>query len=410
MIAWSVFPAFHAAMFRPLNCIVLIVSVLGTSFALAQPQPAFVPANPPEMQPLTNRNSAAHQAARRFMHGVNLGDYLEAPPGQNWGPTYSEKDFAAIRAEGFDHVRLPVGWHHYTGPGPDFTLSGEIFAKADFLVTNALNQQLAVIVNIHHFNEFTTDLAGQTDKFLAIWRQVAAHYAKLPETAAFELLNEPKDAAKTTVLNPIYQRAIRVIRETNPRRAIFVGPGQWNNVAELRNLVLPADDDNLIVTVHCYEPFYFTHQGASWAGPDVRVKGIEFPGPPAKPLTPDPALKLNPWVLDWIQRYNTLPTDRNPCNPEAFASRLRLARQWSDYYGRPVHVGEFGCYVKADEASRIRFHEAFRRALDEQKLGWALWDWKSNFRYWDGPKNQPVLGLREALFGKGRQPGGSEVK
>ena len=312
MIARSAFLGSPVLMFHDFKHVFLMVSVFWASLAWAQPQPAFVPANPPEMQPLTNRNSAAHQAARRFMHGVNLGDYLEAPPGQNWGGSYSEKDFATIRAEGFDHVRLPVGWHHYAGPGPDFKLSGEIFAKADFLVTNALNQHLAVIINIHHFNEFTTDPAGQTDKFLAIWRQVAAHYAKLPETAAFELLNEPKDAAKTAVLNPIYQRAIRVIRETNPRRAIFVGPGQWNNVAELRNLVLPADDDNLIVTVHCYEPFYFTHQGASWAGPDVRGTGIEFPGPPAKPLAPDPALKLNPWVLDWIQRYNTLPTDRNP--------------------------------------------------------------------------------------------------
>ena len=55
-----------------------------------------------------------------------------------------------------------------------------------------------------------------------------AHYAKFPGEVAFELLNEPKDAATTVVLNPIYAEAIRVIRETNPRRVIFVGPGKWN--------------------------------------------------------------------------------------------------------------------------------------------------------------------------------------
>src|SRR2546430_13012370 len=40
---------------------------------------------------------------------------LEAPPGQDWGARYSEQDFVHIEAEGFDHVRLPIGWHHYAG-------------------------------------------------------------------------------------------------------------------------------------------------------------------------------------------------------------------------------------------------------------------------------------------------------
>src|SRR5262245_44045028 len=84
---------------------------------------AFAPQNPPEMQPITNRNSPAHLAAKLFMRGANLGNYLEAPPGQNWGVTVSANEFAIMRSEGFDHVRLPVSWHHYAGSGPQFTLS-----------------------------------------------------------------------------------------------------------------------------------------------------------------------------------------------------------------------------------------------------------------------------------------------
>ncbi len=358
----------------------------------------FVPPNPPEMKRLTNANSAAYRAARWFMHGVNLGNYLEVPPDQNWGVTCSADEFPLMRAQGFDHVRVPVGWHHYTGPAPDYTIAPDIFARADFVVTNALASHLAVIINIHHFNEFTTNPAAQTDKFLAIWRQVAAHYAKFPDSLAFELLNEPCDAATTAVVNPIYASAIAEIRKTNPHRTLFVEPGNWGSVNELKNLVLPSDD-NLIVSVHCYDPFLFTHQGATWAGPDTKVTGIQFPGPPAQPLVPDPALKLNAWVVDWIQRYNTLPTDRNPCGPSAFTGKLKLARAWSDYYGRPVHVGEFGCYSTVDPQSRARFLAAFRQALDEQKLGWALWDWSAAFRYWDKKNNRPLPGLHEALFG-----------
>jgi hypothetical protein len=95
-----------------------------------------------------------------------------------------------------------------------------------------------------------------------------------------------------------------------------------------------------------------------------------------------------------------MPADRNPCGPSAFTDRLKLARAWSDYYGRPVHVGEFGCYTSVDPQSRARFLTAFRQALDGQKLGWAIWDWSASFCYWDKTNNQSMPGLRAALFGQ----------
>ena len=379
----------------------IISLVCAFQFAIrAADASGFVPANPPEMKRLTGADSPAHQAAKWFMRGANLGNYLESPAKQRWGISVSADEFSIMKREGFDHVRVPARWSDYTGPGPDFTISPDFFARADFVVTNALAAHLAVILNMHHFDPFTSDPDGQTDKFLAIWKQIAAHYANFTNRLAFELLNEPKDAATTLKINPIFARTIAEIRQTNPRRTIFTGPGKWNQISELKNLVLP-DDDNLIVTVHCYDPFYFTHQGATWAGPDPKqLSDIQFPGPPATPLVLDPSLKLNPWVVDWIHRYNTLPTAENPSSPSAFIGKLQLAKQWSDYYGRPVHVGEFGCFTKADPESRARFYESFRRACDENHLGWAIWDWSAGFRYWDKTKNQPAPGMREALFGK----------
>ncbi|MEY2465910.1 MAG: endoglucanase, partial [Verrucomicrobiota bacterium] len=95
-----------------------------------------------------------------------------------------------------------------------------------------------------------------------------------------------------------------------------------------------------------------------------------------------------------------LPTAQNPSSAGAFADKLKFARAWSDYYGRPIHVGEFGCFTKADEESRARFYAAFRRVAEENQLGWAIWDWSAGFRYWDKPKNQPMPGMRDALFGR----------
>jgi endoglucanase len=255
------------------------------------------------------------------------------------------------------------------------------------------------MINIHHFDELDANPTNATAEFLAIWQQIAAHYREYPAPLAFELDNEPHEHATTALMNPIYAQVIAAIRETNPRRTIFVEPGGWGSIDQLKNLVLPPDD-NVIVSVHCYDPFYFTHQGANWTSGATPITGIVFPGPPATPLVPNPALNLSPDRLDWVRRYNTLPTAQNPSSPLAFQNKLIYIHQWSDYYHRPIHLGEFGAYTRADEQSRVNFYESFRKAAEAQHVGWCIWDWSAGFRYWDRANHRAMPGMHEALFGK----------
>jgi endoglucanase len=352
-----------------------------------------------DMKPIASRSTPAHRAARRFLRGANLGNGLESPPGQDWGGHYTPEDLRLMKLEGFDHVRIPVGWQHYTGPAPEFSIEPEIFAKADKLVSAGLAEGLGVMINIHHFDDFTSHPREQTPRFLAMWRQIAKHYAEAPEALVFELLNEPRDAATTEVINPIYAAAIREIRQIAPGRTIVVGPGRWNSISELPKLLLPDDDENLIVTVHNYDPFYFTHQGADWTGPDTKVTGILFPGPPARRLVPDPALKVNSWVMSWINTYNTEPMATNPSSSLAFQGAVDQAKEWSEYYGRPIHVGEFGCFTKADPVSRANYYRAFRDSAEKANIGWAIWDWNAGFHYWNDKTGKAEPGMHEALFG-----------
>lgn len=351
-----------------------------------------------EMPRILSRETPAHHNSQKFRRGVNLGNYLEAPRGQDWGQSYSTRDFEEIRKAGFDHVRIPIGWQNYTGPGPSFTLEEEIYSKVDLLIQGALQQKLAAIINVHHFDDFTTNPTEHKDRLVSIWTQLSKRYANLPDSMAFELLNEPKDAATTMLLNPIYRELIAVIRGENPTRPIFVGPGQFNRIAELANLNLPEADQNLIVTVHSYDPYFFTHQGASWGDSPIRnLRGVKFPGPPTTPLAaPDGA---SDDLKNWLTQYNTLPLDRNPCSPQVMRELAADAREWSEYYGRPVHFGEFGAYQVADVQSRVNYCREYRLAIENAGLTWALWDWSAGFHYWDKGKNRPVEGMGEALFG-----------
>ena len=79
------------------------------------------------MRRITGKTTPAHKAIEKFRKGANLGNYLEAPPNQNWGATYSAADFINIKKEGFDHVRIPIAWHHYAASSPPFDLSKSIF-------------------------------------------------------------------------------------------------------------------------------------------------------------------------------------------------------------------------------------------------------------------------------------------
>jgi endoglucanase len=104
-------------------------------------------------------------------------------------------------------------------------------------------------------------------------------------------------------------------------------------------------------------------------------------------------------VLDWLKAYNAEPEPVNPSSARAFQLAIDQAKEWSLYYGRPMHLGEFGCFTAADPGSRARYHRAFREAAEKAGMGWAVWGWKANFGYWNEKTGRPEPGMHEALFG-----------
>jgi len=355
---------------------------------------------PPDLRSKSNHrpapNSAAFELAQSFRRGVNLANFLEVPPDQNWG-NYSTRaaDYQLIKGEGFDHVRIPVAWHHYCGPAPHFRIDAAIIRRVEQQLDFAQQAGLAAIVNLHHFDEFTANPHQQQPKLLKIWQQVATLVKDRPLSVAIEILNEPSAAATTEVMNQVYANLIPIVRQIDSQRAIFVGPGHFNQSSELAGLRLPPDD-RLIVTVHSYAPFYFTHQGAEWSAEGKLLSGIKFPGPPAVPVLISE--QASAALKHWIQRYNQLPSDQNPGGTAAVVADLKLAADWGKYWNRPIHLGEFGAYRKASPEDRASYYKTVRRESQRLGMGWCVWDWKAGFAYWDRATGEAHTGLRDALF------------
>ena len=114
---------------------------------------------------------------------------------------------------------------------------------------------------------------------------------------------------------------------------------------------MPASDRNVILTIHSYEPFEFTHQGASWVKGSEKWKGRAWTGSEAEQT--------------------------------AIRKSFEKAAAWAKKHERPVFLGEFGAYQAADMESRARWTRFVAREAERLGFSWTYWEFCSGFGAYD---------------------------
>ena len=71
---------------------------------------------------------------------------------------------------------------------------------------------------------------------------------------------------------------------------------------------------------------------------------------------------------------------------------------WGRDHKRPVYVGEFGSYQKADMASRLRWTQAIQHECELRFLPWAYWEFAAGFGIYDPEKREWRQPLLKALI------------
>ncbi|MCG3120940.1 MAG: Endoglucanase H [bacterium] len=324
------------------------------------------PVTPKKESSPTGLDAFAQNA--KLGRGVNFGNALEAPNEGDWGVTLKSEYFDLIKNAGFNSVRIPISWSTHTATSAPYAIDARFLQRVDWAIDQALTRKLAVVINIHHYEEIMLDPAAHKARFLAIWQQLAAHYQNYSGDLFFELLNEPNALLTSDLWNQYLQEAIATIRQTNPGRTLIVGPTNWYYISLLNTLALPANDRGLIVSFHYYNPFQFTHQGAEW------LPGSEV----------------------WVGTRWTGTTAERQAIQQEFAA----AAQWSAANQRPLNLGEFGAYNKADMASRALWTEFVTRTAVANGISFHYWEFIAGFGVYNGTANDWHYPLLYALIPK----------
>ena len=322
----------------------------------------------------------AFERASHLQRGVNLSgfyaqtrDYSAA----RLDAYMSVTDMHALKAVGFDHVRLSIDPEPLIREPQTGTLRQAPMAQLDRTVQQLQDAGLNVILDIHAEENWKVPLTHGDDgpaKLIAFWENFAAHYAKTdPERVFFEILNEPS-------MDDLYRwegvqdRVIAAIRRVAPRHTLIATAAAWGHQDGLLAME-PVRDDNVIYTFHDYDPMWFTHQGATWSVEAwAFLRGVPYPSSPEN-IQKVLAEESDERVRLQLERYGEDRWDAQRVEAE-----IAAVAKWAEERGVPLYCGEFGAYTAyADPKMRAAWINDTRTALERHRIGWAMWDYDGNF-------------------------------
>jgi endoglucanase len=335
-----------------------------------------------------------------FRRGVHLTKWFQAAtPQQIQFSKYKKADFENILSLGCDVIRLPINLHAMADSADGYNLDPLFLTFLDQAVDWAEELNLHLILDNHTFDPSSSTDPNIGDILIPVWRNMADHFKNRPRLIYFEVLNEPHGIS-SDVWNAIQQSVVAAIREIDSVHTIIVGPSDWNSYNKLSEMPVYADT-NLIYTFHFYDPFIFTHQGATWVSPSmINLRNVPFPYNQSE-MPPLPDELLGSWVHNL---YNNYPTDGTE---QKVKELINIADAFQKSRNVPLFCGEFGVYkLYSDNEDRVAWYQLVREYLESNGIEWTIWDYQGGFglfendtdELFDYDLNMPLiraLGLNE---------------
>jgi len=241
---------------------------------------------------------------------------------------HDETDYQRVAAMGMNAVRFYMNYRTFESDAAPGAYLDDGWQWLDDNVAWAKRHGIYLVLNMHvPPGGFQSLGAGKAlwdkpelqDRFVHLWSAIARRYRGEATVAGYDLLNEPVVTRDKQQWIDLATRTAAAIRAVDPDHILFVerlnSVGHaWREDADHNFFTIP--DPNVVYEFHLYEPFPFTHQGASWV-----------PFTPAEARYPDPDRAEVPWFL--LDRRAA--TDDSPKLPPG-------TTPWTHYQGAPFRA------------------------------------------------------------------------
>lgn len=293
--------------------------------------------------------------------GINLGNSLDveglcaSQPDATvedyetyWdNPVLTKELIETIYERGFRTLRLPVSWGEHMDESGQ--VSREWMARVKQVTDWALDTGLYVILDTHHEKWLIPSPEQEievTEHLCSLWEQIAECFRNKDERLLFEGMNEPRvvgaeeewkggTVETRQVVNRLNEAFVRTVRDSgggNRHRWLLISTyGSSSEREALEDLMLPADS-RLIVTVHAYIPYRFTHEGD------------------------------DEWKVDDLKDTEKIDSMLNDLEELFLKKRI------------PVVITEFGCRKKSKEEVRLTWAHYYLQQAGKRGIPCIWWD------------------------------------
>lgn len=265
---------------------------------------------------------------------------------------------------GFDFVRLPFDYRYWLRPEPGRAYGARDDAFLDVVdsyVEACVQRGLCTSLAMHRapgycitgWEDEPTDLWADRptqDLFTGLWAALAERFAgRHPVLLGFDLVNEPPEPGQRGFDRDVHAAVVRrvhaAIRAADPARLVTIDGLAGGNLAmpELADL-------DVVHSGRGYQPMLVTHYRASW-----------WPGSVGMPAPTYPCEYDGTWwTKDALRAF--------------YAPWVEMEKA-----GRPVHIGEFGCYEHTPQDVALRWFGDLLDVFAELGWGYALWEFEGPF-------------------------------
>lgn len=318
----------------------------------------------------------------RLSRGVNLSHWFAQVPNDSarldlGGGYTTTEDLRKIREMGFLHVRLPFAPEPLFREGDPERIDGPELAALDRALDAITAEGLAVIVDMHPeqggaFKKRLEDDDAHVRRVARFWGALARHFsARDPDLVFLEVINE-SEVRNRERWDEVQRALLAAMRAGAPRHTLIATGARWGSAKDLVRLQ-PVTDRNVVYDFHFYDPYEFTHQGATWAVASWRhLQSLPYPS------SVDGVVPALGGIATTKAKVKALRYGNAGWNATRIADRLDNVVEWADRHGVRVICGEFGVYRPgAPRRDRVRWLRDVRSLLERGDFGWSVWDYAS---------------------------------